>query len=129
MISYKTYICIKYSLLLINHVYFSFVDFTTTVVDSPPLIQSIPNHLSGQKHLETSVIRNSGSSLSFLRQTLLPTVFALILMFMIVIIVLESDFEIIAIIRKAPEIAAFKKNYYEPGKDYLMRRFIGSKIF
>lgn len=50
-------------------------------------------------------------------------------MFMIVIIILESDFEIIAAIRKAPEIDAFKKNYYEPGKDYLMRRFIGAKIF
>lgn len=50
-------------------------------------------------------------------------------MFMIVIIVLESDFDILATIRKAPEIAAFKKNYYEPSKDFLMRRFIGSKIF
>jgi len=79
--------------------------------------------------LETAVIRNSGSSLSFLRQTLLPIVFTLFLMFIIIIIILESDFEIITTIRKAPEIAAFKRNYYEPGKDYLMKRFIGSKIF
>lgn len=94
-----------------------------------PIIQSIPNQLSGQKHLETTVIRTSGSSLSFLRQTLLPIVFGLFLLFMIVVIVLESDLHIMAIIRKAPEIAAFKKNYYEPGKDFVMQRFIGSKIF
>lgn len=104
-------------------------NLTTTVTDSSPLTQSIPNQLSGPKHLETTVIRNSGSSLSFLRHTLLPIVFTLFLMFIIIIIILESDFEIITTIRKAPEIAAFKKNYYEPGKDYLMRRFIGSKIF
>lgn len=79
--------------------------------------------------MEVTAVRNSGSSLSFLRQTLLPIVFALFLMFMIVIIVLESDFDIMTTIRKAPEIASFKKNYYEPGKDFLLRRFIGSKIF
>lgn len=85
--------------------------------------------MSGQKRVETTEIHNSGSSLSFLRQTLLPIIFAFFMMFMIVIIVLESDFDIMATIRKAPEIAAFKKNYYEPGKDFLLRRFIGSKIF
>lgn len=108
--------------------YVFFLDFTT-VTDSPPLIQSIPNQLSGQKHLETTAIRNSGSSLSFLRQTLLPIVFTLFFMSLAIVIVLESDFDIIATIRKAPEIAAFKKNYYEPGKEFLMRRFIRSKIF
>jgi len=105
-----------------------FIDFTT-VTDSSPLIQSISNQMSGQKHLETTAIRNSGSSLSFLRQTLLPVIFALFMIVLIVIIVLESDFDIIATIRKAPEIAAFKKNYYEPSKDFLLRRFIRSKIF
>lgn len=108
---------------------FFFIDYTTTVTDSSPLIQSVPNQLSGQKHLETTAIRNSRSSLSFLRQTLLPIVFALFMILMVIIIVLESDFDIIATIRKAPEIAAFKKNYYEPGKDFLMRRFIRSKTF
>ncbi|XP_027851154.2 FERM domain-containing protein 5 isoform X3 [Aphis gossypii] len=101
----------------------------TTVTDSPQLIQSISNQLSGQKHIETTAIRNSGSSLSFLRQTLLPVIFALFMMVLIVVIVLESDFDFIAAIRKAPEIAAFKKNYYEPSKDFLLRRFIRSKIF
>lgn len=48
---------------------------------------------------------------------------------MILVIILESDFEIITTIRKSPEIAAFKKNYYEPGKDYVIRRFIRSNIF
>lgn len=88
------------------------------------------NQLSGQKHLETTAIRNSGSSsLSFLRQTLLPIILSLFFVFMIVVVVLESDFDVLTTIRKAPEIAAFKKNYYEPGKDFLMRRFIRSKIF
>jgi len=64
-----------------------------------------------------------------MRQTLLPVIFALFVIFIIIVIILESDIEIIAAIRKAPEITAFKKNYYEPGKDYLMRRFIRSKIF
>lgn len=105
-----------------------FIDFTT-VTDSPQSIQSISNQLSGQKHIETTAIRNSGSSLSFLRQTLLPVIFALFMMVLIVVIVLESDFDFIAVIRKAPEIAAFKKNYYEPSKDFLLRRFIRSKIF
>ncbi|VVC35886.1 Hypothetical protein CINCED_3A000998 [Cinara cedri] len=100
-----------------------------TVTDGAPLIQSIPNQLSGQKHLETTAIRNSGSSLSFMRQKLLPIVFGLFLVFMIIVIVLESDLPIMVTIRKAPEIAAFKQNYYEPSKDFLMRRFIGSKIF
>lgn len=109
--------------------YYLFIDFTTTATDGSPLIQSISNQLSGQKHLETTAIRNSGSNLSFLRQTLLPIIFAFFLMLLIVVIVLESDFDIIATIRKAPEIAAFKKNYYEPSKDFLMRRFIRSKIF
>lgn len=108
---------------------FFYIDFTTTVTDSVPSNQSISNQLSGQKHLETTTIRKSGYSLSLLRQTLLPIIFALFFMFMIVVIVLESDFEIIASIRKAPEIAAFKTNYYEPGKDFLMRRFLRSKIF
>jgi len=105
-----------------------FIDFTT-VTDSPQLIQSISNQQSGQKHIETTAIRNSGSSLSFLRQTLLPVIFALFMMVLIVVIVLESDFDFIAAIRKAPEIAAFKKNYYEPSKDFLLQRFIRSKIF
>lgn len=51
------------------------------------------------------------------------------MMVLIVVIVLESDFDFIAAIRKAPEIAAFKNNYYEPSKDFLLRRFIRSKIF
>lgn len=113
--------------MLIINLFLFFLDFTVT--DSSPIIQSIPNQLSGQKHLETTGIQNSGSSLSFLRQTLLPILFGLFLMFMIVVIILESDLHIMATIRKTPEIAAFKKNYYEPGKDFLMRRFIGSKIF
>jgi len=114
--------------LFITNVCFYFLDFTTTVTDSAPLIQSIPNE-SGHKHLETTPIRNTESSLSLIRQTLLPIILALFLMFMIVIIILESDFDIIAAIRKAPEIASFKKNYYEPSKDFLMQRFIGSKLF
>jgi len=97
--------------------------------DGSPLIQSISNQQSGQKNLETTAIRNSESSLSFLRQTLLPVIFALFMMVLIVVIILESDFDVIATIRKAPEIAAFKKNYYEPSKDFLLRRFIRSKIF
>lgn len=105
-----------------------FLDFTT-VTDSSPLIQSNPNQLSGQKHLETTAIRKSGSSLSFLRQTLLPIIITLFLMCLAIVVILESDIDIIATIRKAPEIAAFKKNYYEPGKDFLMRRFIRSKNF
>ncbi|XP_022174336.1 FERM domain-containing protein 5 isoform X1 [Myzus persicae] len=105
------------------------IDFTTMVTDGTPLIQSVSNQQSGQKHLETTAIRNSGSSLSFLRQTLLPVIFALFMMVLIVVIILESDFDVIATIRKAPEIAAFKKNYYEPSKDFLLRRFIRSKIF
>ncbi|XP_025423092.1 FERM domain-containing protein 5 isoform X2 [Sipha flava] len=105
------------------------IDFTTTVTDSSSLIQSVPNQHSGQKHLETMANQNSRSSLTILRQTLLPIVFALFMILMVVIILLESDFDIIATIRKAPEIADFKKNYYEPGKEFLMRRFIRSKTF
>jgi len=48
---------------------------------------------------------------------------------MIVVIVLESDFDIMVTIREAPEVASFKKNYYEPSKVFLMQRFIGSKMF
>lgn len=106
-----------------------FVDFTTTATDGSPMNQSIPNQMAGQKHIETISIQNTRSSLSFFRQSLLPAIFALFLMFMIVIIVLESDLDIMATIRKAPEIASFKKNYYEPSKTFLIQRFIGSKIF
>ncbi|XP_015365170.1 PREDICTED: FERM domain-containing protein 3-like [Diuraphis noxia] len=105
------------------------IDFTTMVTDGSPLIQSVSNQQSGQKHLETTAIRNNGSSLSFLRQTLLPIIFALFMMVLVVVIILESDFDVIATIRKSPEIAAFKKNYYEPSKDFLLQRFIRSKIF
>lgn len=106
-----------------------YVDFTTTATDSSPINQSIPNQMAGHKHIETIPIQNTRSSSSVFRQSLLPAIFALFLLFMIVVIVLESDFDIMATIRKAPEIASFKKNYYEPSKNFLIQRFIGSKVF
>ncbi|XP_050526186.1 FERM domain-containing protein 3 isoform X2 [Daktulosphaira vitifoliae] len=105
----------------------------TTVTDSssPSFKQGILNHqLSGQKHFENKPLKkNVSSSMSFLRHYILPIILTLFLILMIVIVVFESNFDLLITVRKIPEIAFFKSNYYDPGKEFLMGRFLRSKLF
>ncbi|XP_050429649.1 FERM domain-containing protein 3 isoform X5 [Adelges cooleyi] len=104
---------------------------TVTDYCSPSLSQTVPNHqISGQKRVDNKSVRRSRSpTMSFICSTILPIVLTLFLVFMIVVVVLESDIDFLVTIRKRPEIAAFKINYYDLGKEFIVRRFIRSKMF
>ncbi|CAH0391943.1 unnamed protein product [Bemisia tabaci] len=62
--------------------------------------------------------------LKFLRVVIPSILIVLLFLFLMVVIILETDYEVLAMLRRAPEMIMIRRRYYEPAKEFLKSRFL-----
>lgn len=95
-----------------------------------PILHSrrLPLPPTVRPHVPQPAFRTHSSNFSLVRLFVPSFVIAAFSLITLVILVLETDYEVLGSLRRAPEMIALRRLYYEPTKEYIQSKFSqGSK--
>lgn len=101
-----------------------------TVHFSPSGIPIVEDTTISDKYAEYEIGNASSScskACSFFRACLPTFIFTVLCVLIIMVVVFETDIEFFALLRRAPEMIAIRRQYYEPVKEQL--QFVVNEIF